>query len=54
MRLVRLALAADPVAVTVEVVRIWVRHVPQDTEVAVTDVGAIQVRRWRRDTDVGI
>jgi hypothetical protein len=46
-----LRLGADPVAVAIEVVRVGVRHVLTYAEVAVGDIGAVEVR-WRRpDTD---
>src|SRR5262249_50402684 len=49
-----LALAADPVAVAVEVVRVEVEDVPEDTEVLVRDFAAVQVGRRPRDADVRV
>lgn len=46
-----LGLLADPVAVAVKVMRIRVGDVPAHGEVAVGDVAAVEVRRWRRDAN---
>src|SRR6266480_1275925 len=49
-----LGLAADPVAIPVEVLRVGTLDVPEHAEVAVRDVRALQVRRRKRDADVRI
>jgi hypothetical protein len=46
-----LGLAANAVMVAVEVVRIGVGHVPEDSEVSVRDVRAVEIRRRRRDAE---
>lgn len=46
-----LGLTADSIVVAVEVVRVRIRDAPEDGEVAVGDVGAVEVRRRRRNAD---
>jgi hypothetical protein len=50
----RLRLATDAVTVAVEAVRIGIGHVPEHSEVAVRNVRAVEVGRWRRDALVWI
>jgi hypothetical protein len=49
-----LGLASDAVPVAVEMVWVGIGHVPQDAEVAVGDVGAVEVWWRRRDADGGV
>jgi hypothetical protein len=51
---VPLLLAADPVAVAVEAVRVRVGNGVDHAEVAVGDVVAVEVWRRRRDAHVGV